>query len=199
MTQLGPALRDALRPALLLMLVYSIAVAAGAVLAHRGSSTALKARDSIVSHAVATNAASRAYHRGALVEAAAWDFGGNLFAAITETVGGMAIVIPFGTAAYRGWVGGIVSVDGNHQSRLRDPRSAFYYLLTLLLQLIPYSLAGGTGIRMGLTYLRSRAPSEQRWLTIPKDALIDAVLVYTLVVPCFLLASAWEFLSPWNL
>ena len=52
--------------------------------------------------------------------------------------------------AYQGWVGGIVSVRGDHNSRLNEFRPAFYYLLTLLLQVIPYSLAIGGGVNVGI-------------------------------------------------
>jgi hypothetical protein len=34
---------------------------------------------------------------------------------------------------------------------------------------------------------------------IPKEALRDVGRIYALVIPIFLIASLWEFLSPWNL
>ena len=58
--------------------------------------------------------------------------------------------------AYRGWVGGIVSAGAGHQSRLADLRQALYYFVTLILQLVPYSIAGGVGIRLGLGAWRDR-------------------------------------------
>jgi hypothetical protein len=39
----------------------------------------------------------------------------------------------------------------------------------------------------------------QKWLGIfPKEVLLDVARIYVLVVPLFLIASLWEFLSPWN-
>jgi uncharacterized membrane protein SpoIIM required for sporulation len=96
-------------------------------------------------------------------------------------------------------VGGVVSVDRTHASRLRAPRRAAYYLLALIFQLIPYSLAGGAGVYLGLTYYRTRsAPQGDTWLGFPEEALRDLVRVYALVVPLFLIVSLWEFLRPWR-
>jgi len=200
MSRLAGALRAAWRPSVIMMLVYAITVTVGALMAHQGNRLALGARDAIVAHALNVDPASRAYARDSRWEAAAWDFSRNLvLGGVSSTVLGLAIVLPYGTAAYRGWVGGIVAVDGKHRSRLHDPRSALYYLLTLLLQLVPYSLAGGAGVRLGLRYLRSSASRRQRWLGLPRDALADALWIYALVVPLFLVDSIWEFLSSWNL
>jgi uncharacterized membrane protein SpoIIM required for sporulation len=94
-------------------------------------------------------------------------------------------------------VGGIVSIDGNHVSRLASAYSAFYYLLTLTLQLIPYSLAGGIGINLGLTLYR--VPPHYigpKWLGFPQEALRDLARVYVIIIPLFLIASLWEFLAP---
>jgi hypothetical protein len=33
---------------------------------------------------------------------------------------------------------------------------------------------------------------------VPADAWLDAIRLYVLAVPLFLLASLWEFLSPWR-
>lgn len=120
--------------------------------------------------------------------------------AVPETVTGLTIISPYGFAAYRGWVGGIVSVDREHQSRLTTWRPATYYLLTLLLQLIPYSIAGGVGVRLGLSYFRDFAEyrGERKWLGYPTGALRDAFAPYAIIAPLFLMASLWEFLSPWN-
>jgi hypothetical protein len=102
--------------------------------------------------------------------------------------------------AYQGWVGGIVSVRGDHSSRLDDPRSAAYYLLTLLLQLIPYSMTAGAGINAGLAMFKP--PSYYQggnWLKIfPKEALLDIARIYAVCIPLFLIASLFEFLSQWN-
>ena len=78
--------------------------------------------------------------------AALTDSASNLIlGAVPSTVMGLSIVVPFPWVAFRGWVGGIVSVDGQHVSRLRDSRERIYYIGVLVLQLIPYTLAGGAG------------------------------------------------------
>jgi hypothetical protein len=104
-------------------------------------------------------------------------------------------------AIQQGWVGGIVSVLDDHTSRLDDPRSAFYYLLTLFLQLIPYSLAVGAGVNVGIALFRPPPYYQgQKWLGIfPAEAMRDIGRIYLVVIPLFLAASLWEFLSPWNL
>src|SRR5712692_9849199 len=85
-----------------------------------------------------------------------------------------------------------------HASRLAKRRSAAYYVLVLVLQLVPYSLAGGAGVNLGLTYLRSRPHGRgEKWLGLPKEAVQDVLQIYLLVVPLFLIASLWEFWSPW--
>ncbi len=105
-------------------------------------------------------------------------------------------VAPHPIAAYRGWVGGIVAVDGAHASRLAHPAEAAYCLLTLFLQLVPYSLAGGAGVHLGVAFLRSR-PFEQEdgWRGFSNVALRHLLTIYLLVVPLFLVASLWEFLA----
>jgi hypothetical protein len=93
-----------------------------------------------------------------------------------------------------------VSVRRDHTSRLNNPRSAVYYLLTLLLQVIPYSLAVGAGVNGGVSLFRP-APCYQgeKWLGLwPKEVLRDVARIYALAIPLFLVASLWEFLSPWN-
>ena len=138
---------------------------------------------------------SRALASGHRIEAATWDFSRNLvLGAVPSTIGGLAIVIPYITATYRGWVGGIVSVDSKHRSRLGESSERTYYLVTLLLQLIPYSLAGGAGVQMGVAYLRKRRNPGPTWLGIPKASVRDVLWIYVVVVPLFAVASLWEFL-----
>jgi uncharacterized membrane protein SpoIIM required for sporulation len=131
-----------------------------------------------------------------------WDFSGNLaIGALPQTVLGFGIILPYPTVAYQGWVGGIVSVRNDHTSRFNDARSAVYYLLTLGLQVIPYSLAVGAGVNVGVSLLRP-CPYYQtgKWLGVfSKEALGDAGRIFLLVIPLFLVASLWEFLSPWNI
>jgi hypothetical protein len=178
---------------------YFVAVAVGMVMAHANNTAALSFRDQLVSKARAHDPSAVADAAGHRSTAALIDLGRNLFlGAIPSTVGGLAIVLPYPVAAYRGWVGGIVSVNGQHVSRLRSTDSAAYYLITLLLQLVPYSLAGGAGIRLGWAYYRPSAADllRGRWLGLPVAALYDVARVYALIVPLFAVASLWEFLSP---
>lgn len=122
------------------------------------------------------------------------DFAGNVFAAVIASVLGLGVVLSYPSVAYRGWIGGIVSVDSAHVSRLADVREGAYYLTTLILQLIPSSLAGGAGVNLGLANLRPK-PHYQggKWLGLPKEALRDVLRIYLVALPMFLLASVWEF------
>lgn len=179
-------------------LVYAISVATGAVMVHSGNSMALATRDRIVGQARQSNPASLSLQRGQRLEAALWDFSANLFlGAVPNTVAGLAVVPAYPIAAHRGWIGGIVSVDGEHRSRLADPREAFYYLLTLILQLIPYSLAGGAGVNLGIAYFRTVARYQGKaWLLAPpREGVLDVLRIYLVIVPLFLIASLWEFLA----
>jgi hypothetical protein len=174
---------------------YAGAVTIGAIMVHTGNAFALRTGDRLVERAHAQGPASLALAKGHRLEAAAWDFGRNLvLGAIPSTISGLAIGIPYLTAMYRGWVGGIVSVDNKHASRLRDPRERIYYVATLVLQLTPYSLAGGAGVRLGLAYLRRRQNPGRTWFGLPLEAVRDVLWIYVLVVPLFAVASLWEFL-----
>ncbi len=190
------ALRRASVPTAFMLCVHAGGVLVGSLMANNGNSLALRYRDQLVARAHAQDPASLALARGHRLEAAAWDFSRNLLlGAIPSTVGGLAIGLPYLIAIHRGWVGGIVSVDGDHVSRLIDPAEREYYLLTLVLQLIPYSLAGGAGVRLGLVYLRRPKDAEPTWIGLPQEALRDVLWIYTLVVPLFAIASLWEFLA----
>ena len=169
---------------------------------HAGNSFALDYRDQLVNRSLQSNPASIAYGQGRNVQAALWDFAGNLvLGAVPKTISGFSVVLPYPMAIQQGWVGGIVSVRDNHTSRLSEPRPAIYYLLTLLLQLVPYSLAVGAGVNVGLALFRTPLYYEgQKWLgTLPKEALRDVARIYFFVIPLFLVASLWEFLSSWNI
>ena len=182
-------------------LVYLLTVLSGALMVHLGSRPALDYRDRLVAKAQGNDQASIAYGEGKRVKAALWDFGQNLvLGAVPQTLTGLTVAVPYGFAAFRGWVGGIVSVDGRHRSRFREWKSAAYYILTLLLQLIPYSLAGGIGVKLGLSYFRvdPAYKGSRKVLGYPVEALKDVARVYALIVPLFLIASLWEFLSTWN-
>lgn len=176
---------------------YLVSVIAGMVMVHTGHPYALERRDALIASARASEPALLALQQGDRLEAALWDFAGNLLlGAIPNTVEGIAVVMPYPLVAYRGWIGGIVSVDGAHQSRFADRREAVYYLVTLILQLIPYSLAGGAGVHLGIANLRPPPyyRRDVRLLTLPRDAVVDVLRIYVLIVPLFLIASLWEFL-----
>lgn len=180
---------------LTIAITYLIAVIIGILMVHTGNEWALSYRDNAVARAQ-TSPIVTALREGHRWRAALLDFGSNLFAAGANTLGGLAVIIPYPVAAYRGWVGGIVSVDGAHASRLTNPGQAAYYLLTLVLQLIPYSLAGGAGVNLGIAYFRQRAFYQgERWYGLPKAAIRDVLRIYLLLVPLFLVASLWEFLA----
>ena len=174
---------------------YVVAVSVGMVMVHTGNEWALAYRDRIVSGAQSSSSIV-ALKQNNRFRAALLDFGGNLYGAIIDTVGGLGVIFPYPVIAYRGWVGGIVSIDGSHVSRLADSKEAAYYLITLILQLLPYTLAGGAGVNLGWAYLRPRSFYQgKKWLGIPKEALRDTLRIYLLVIPLFLTASLWEFLE----
>ena len=187
------ALRRAQLSILTVALTYAISVIAGIVMVHTGNEWAVARRDQIVSGAQSSPSII-ALDQNNRLRAAVLDFGGNLRGAIADTLGGLGVVFPYPLIVYRGWVGGIVSIDGSHVSRFAEPREAMYYLITLTLQLIPYVLAGGAGVNLGLTLYGPRSFYQgEKWLGISKEAIRDVFRIYLLVVPLFLLASLWEF------
>lgn len=179
-------------------LTYLISVAAGIVMVSSGNKFALSYRDQLVAQASVSDPAARAIGRGEKVRAALLDFSRNLLlGAVPGTISGMGIVPPYPIAAFRGWVGGIVSVDGNRRSRLMERSARNYYLVVLILQLLPYSLTGGAGVYMGLAWYRHWRASGFRWswkALLPPGALLDVIWIYTLAIPLFLFASVIEFL-----
>lgn len=182
-------------------LVYIVSVCTGAVMVHRGNQFALNYRDKIVNAAHKNDPSAIAYKKGQKLKAAFIDFVRNLFiGAVPQTVTGLTVVSPYAFAAYRGWVGGIVSVDSQHRSRLSPTKQMLYFITTLILQLIPYSLAGGIGVKLGLTYFRQYKEyrNGKKWFGYPVEALLDVARVYALIAPLFFIASLWEFMSPWN-
>ena len=187
---------------LTIVLTYVAFIVLGIILTHTGNSYALEARDQLVNRALQQDPAAIANNQGNSLPAALFDFGGNLIiGAIPKTVSGMTVVLAYPFVAYQGWVGGIVSVRADRSSRFNDVRSAVYYLLTLLLQIGAYSLAVGAGVNVGIAMFRPQPYYQgDKWLgIIPKEALRDVGRIYALVIPLFLVASLWEFLSPWNL
>ena len=194
------AVERARGPIMWMGLTCLLGVVAGAGMVHGGSRFALDYRDKLVGRAMASDPAAVAEGRGFPVRAALLDFAGNLGrGAVPSTIMGLSVAMPFPLAAFRGWVGGIVSVDGEHRSRLGNWWEGSYYLGVLLLQLIPYTLAGGAGVRLGLGFLMPRGrwgyPARERWLTLPAEGVRDVGRIYALVAPLFLVASLVEFLA----
>lgn len=197
-TPVRVALRRARPGIAIVAMTYVVTLTTGAVMAHAGNGFALTYRDSLVARAHRADPAARAVDRGARATAALIDFSRNLgLAAMPETIGGLTLVLPVGMAAYRGWVGGIVSVNRAHQSRLTHGKSAAYYVITLLLQLAAFSIAGGGGLHLGWAFVKHRGPFVgPPWFRLPRPALIDVAWLYVVIVPLFAAGSYWEFLGP---
>jgi hypothetical protein len=175
---------------------YVVSAAVGMAMVHGGSSFALGQRDRLVSRASATSSILQAFRHGNRWTAAALDAGGNLVGAAASTLAGYWAPAVYPLAIYRGWIGGIVGVDRHHRSRLVDAAERRYYLVTLLLQLLPYTLAGGAGVTLGRARVRPvGAYAGPRIAGLPVEALRDAARIYVLVVPLFAIASSFEFLA----
>lgn len=176
--------------------IYALSVLLGIGMVMSSNAFALARRDEIVNGA-RSDASLVADRAGDHVRAAVLDFAANLvLGAVPSTITGLSIIGSYPIAAYRGWIGGIVSVDGDHRSRLADPARALYYLVTLVLQLIPYSIAGGMGVYLGVGAWRESRPHPGSWsLALPRDRVADTVLAYAVIAPLFLVASLWEFLA----
>lgn len=193
--QTRSALSRAKTPIIIVAALYLVSVTAGILMAHAGNAFALDYRDELIARAQAGPISAR--ESPALRGLA--DFGGNSLGAAVDTLLGIGIVTSSPMVIYRGWVGGIVSVDADHDSRLTETKEAAYYFSVIVLQLTGYSLAAGAGIYLGLAVYRSR-PKDAGfwWFKIPERAGRDVLWIYVLILPVFFVASMWEFLSPWN-
>jgi len=195
--RISAALGRARVPIALLAAAYLVPLVVGAVLVTSGNVFALGQRDAIVGTAQGSDIIT-AYNHNERLRAALLDAGGNIEAAAITSFTGLAVVGPIPIAAYRGWIGGIVSVDAQHVSRLNQPGSAFYYLVTLTLQLVGYVLTGGAGMYLGLVAWRRRNdPSVRSRLTlrIPGESVRDVGWIWALALPFFLAGSLFEFLG----
>lgn len=186
---------------------YSIAISAatylaslllGVAMATAGVPFAVQQRDSIVNSAQGGPILD-AYHSGDRLKAALLDFGSNLVlgAGVTSVLG-LSVVGPFPIAAHSGWVGGVVSIDAKHVSRLTTADSAIYYVITLLFQLSGFVLAMAAGLHVGVAAWKARNDVSVRSIVgvrIPGWSLRDAAWLYVLVVPSLLIGSLWEFLT----
>lgn len=190
------ALGRARAPIAIVALTHVCALVVGGVLATSGNSIALNQRDAIVGAARGSDIIV-AYNQNDRLKAALLDFGGNVEAAFVTSITGLSVVGPLPIAAYRGWIGGVVSVDAKHVSRLTRPGPAFYYLVTLALQLVPYVLSGGAGMHLGLVAWRRRNDGSVRsvlTLRIPGETIRDFGWIWAIALPLFLAASLFEFL-----
>jgi hypothetical protein len=165
------------------------------------SNFALVQRDKIVGNAIQEDKASINYQEGNHLTAVLQDFTGNLFFGVIQTFLGLGIVIPYFTVSYQGWVGGIVSVNSFHKSRLKQLKSALYYFIVLLLQFVAYSLSIGAGINTGRElYNQNKLISWKLWkYKISKENLMDVRNIYILSIPVFFIASFFEIFSAWNI
>jgi uncharacterized membrane protein SpoIIM required for sporulation len=172
---------------------YLLCCLVGAVLVHSHNRFALGQRDKLVGAAQQSTILTQ-LDAGHPFGAATLDFAGNLVAGISSTLSGFCAPLVYPMAAYRGWVGGIVSVDGEHKSRLAHARTGVYYVVVLLMQILPYSLAGGAGVNVGISLFRPAAYyCGPRWWIFPLEPLRDAARIYILIVPLFFTASLVEF------
>ncbi len=200
-TCIGQAIERCRWFALSIFLTYVISSAVGGVMAHSANATALRQRDRVVRTATTSDRITLAYKAGNRVRALALDALANIgVAAFPQTVAGLGVVLPYVSVAYQGWIGGIVSVDSRHRSRLSTGRGAAYYLGVLALQFTAFSLVIGAGVRCGVEMYRLNSDTglRLRQLKLPREALVDVAWVYLAALPIFVAASAFEFLSSWN-
>jgi len=199
MTKIITAVRRARSSIIAIALTHAIAVTVGIVMVHAGNQFALSYRDRLVAQANASDPVSLSFQQGLRLRAALIETARTYWACLSIGLTGLSIIFPFALSGYRGWIGGIVSVGGSHISRLIVLNQAIYYLSVVILQLIPYSLAAGAGLNLGLTYFRPRQEYQgEKWIGYPKEAIWDLVRIFILIIPFVIVANFWEFLSPLN-
>ena len=170
----------------------------GLIMAHSGNAFALRTRDKLVDKANRESPILRNFQHDNRISAAGLDATGNALAGLLSAAAGYCVPAGYWVALYRGWIGGIVSVENLHHSRLATPDGAYYYATVLLMQLIPFVLVGGAGVNLGLAAFTNNARLVYRgsrvpWLRIPHDALRDALWIYVTSLPLFAMASLFEF------
>jgi hypothetical protein len=195
-----PVLRAVLRartPILTIALTQLICFCIGTAMVHSGSAFALESRDRLVTHGEVHDPAAIAFQQGKRTKAALIEFGRDVLRTVAKTLEGLTVVVPYPLAAYRGWYGGIVSVDSNHTSRIADPFDALYFLGFEILELIAASLAAGAGVNLVLGTFRPRLWYQgAKWLGVPKEALRDLGRIFLLAVALIFVASFWEYFFP---
>lgn len=181
--------------------VYCLSCLVGIIMVQTDNNFALSQRDMLVGTATQADKASINYQEGNRLTATLYDFSGNLFFSAIQTFLGLGIVIPYFTVSYQGWVGGIVSVNNFHKSRLKELKSALYFFIVLILQFIAYSLSIGVGIKTGIeAYKQNKTISWKLWkYRISKESLLDVRNIYMLSIPIFFIASLFDFFSSWNI
>src|SRR6476469_6969899 len=111
------ALRRARTPILWIGFTHLLGVVVGIGMVHAHNGFALRSRDDLVGRAIKSDPIMISMSQGHPLRAAFADFAGNLIVgAAPSTVMGLSVVMPFPWVAYRGWIGGIVSVDDAHIS-----------------------------------------------------------------------------------
>ena len=179
-------------------IAYLLGLLSGGIMVHAGNQFALGYRDRLVGKAQKESPILAQSQKGHHLAAASLDAGGNAAAGLASLLAGYCVPAGYWIALQRGWVGGVVSVDGAHRSRLSTRYEAFYYFTTLALQLIPYTLAGGAGVNLGFAAFGKPSwtgyhGARVRFLRIPYQALRDAAWIYLFTLPFFAFASWFEF------
>jgi hypothetical protein len=98
-----------------------VTISAGVLAVHTGNQFALSYRDSLVARAHRSDPAARANDAGAHGTAAVVDFSRNLgLAAVPETIGGLTLVLPVGTALREGRVVRVQGITGDVRIAVLD-------------------------------------------------------------------------------
>jgi hypothetical protein len=191
------SVRRACLPIATIALTYLVFLVIGIGMTHAGSRFALTRRDGLVRHGETHDRSAIAFQEGRLFKAIAIEFGRDCYRALVKTLEGLTVILPYPFAARNGWYGGILSVDSQHLSQLREPFSAIYYVIFEVLQIISSALAAGAGVNLTLACLRSRPCYQgEKWLVIPKEAIRDLLRIYLIVLPLILISAVWKYFVP---
>lgn len=182
-----------------IFIIYCTSCLTGIIMVHSGNLFALSYSEKIIKKANSNDQASISYNQGNRFKAAVIDFTENLFiGSIPQLILGLGVIFPFFTTAYQGWIGGIVSVNNMHKSRLKRTKETLYYFITIILQFIPYSLTIGAGLGLGINTYKLNKGRKLKEYQLDKSSLKDVFRIYLLAIPLFFIASCFEFLSNWN-